>query len=44
MTIGGTTNTDSNGKGRFFEPTIIANANNGMKVQTNQIFGPLVTI
>lgn len=31
-TIGGYKNTDENGLGRFFEPTIIANANCGMKV------------
>ena len=30
--LGGNTNTDEKGKGRFFEPTIIANANNGMKI------------
>jgi succinate-semialdehyde dehydrogenase/glutarate-semialdehyde dehydrogenase len=29
--LGGNMNTDENGLGRFFEPTIIANANNGMK-------------
>lgn len=29
--LGGNTNTDELGKGRFFEPTIIANANNGMR-------------
>lgn len=29
--VGGNMNTDSKGNGRFFEPTIIANANNGMK-------------
>jgi acyl-CoA reductase-like NAD-dependent aldehyde dehydrogenase len=30
LVLGGNTNTDSTGKGRFFEPTIIANANSGM--------------
>ena len=33
IVLGGNANTDSNGKGRFFEPTIIANANNGMRAQ-----------
>lgn len=30
--LGGMKNTDENGLGRFYEPTIIANANNGMRV------------
>jgi len=34
LIIGGNANTDENGLGRFFEPTIIANANNGMRAQT----------
>jgi acyl-CoA reductase-like NAD-dependent aldehyde dehydrogenase len=29
--LGGNMNTDEAGLGRFFEPTVIANANNGMK-------------
>ena len=33
--MGGNTNTDEHGKGRFFEPTIIANANNGMRAQSD---------
>jgi len=41
--IGGNANTDDKGLGRFFEPTIIANANNGMRVQSEQFFGPIVT-
>ncbi|TNV79592.1 hypothetical protein FGO68_gene16974 [Halteria grandinella] len=41
--LGGTPNTDEHGLGRFFEPTIIANANNGMRAQSDQFFGPLVT-
>lgn len=43
LVLGGNQNTDDKGMGRFFEPTIIANATNGMKVQTQQIFGPIVT-
>ena len=31
IVIGGNQNTDEKGLGRFFEPTIIANANNGMR-------------
>jgi acyl-CoA reductase-like NAD-dependent aldehyde dehydrogenase len=41
--VGGNANSDENGLGRFFEPTIIANANNGMRVQYEQFFGPIVT-
>ena len=43
IVLGGNQNTDDKGKGRFFEPTIIANANNGMRSQTEQFFGPVVT-
>ncbi|CDW75873.1 aldehyde dehydrogenase [Stylonychia lemnae] len=43
LVLGGNQNTDDKGMGRFFEPTIIANATNGMKVQAQQIFGPIVT-
>jgi acyl-CoA reductase-like NAD-dependent aldehyde dehydrogenase len=43
LVLGGNPNTDESGKGRFFEPTIIANANNGMRAQQEQFFGPLVT-
>jgi acyl-CoA reductase-like NAD-dependent aldehyde dehydrogenase len=31
LVLGGNPNTDDKGLGRFFEPTIIANANNGMR-------------
>ena len=43
ISVGGNPNTDEHGIGRFFEPTIIANANNGMRVQSEQFFGPIVT-
>ena len=33
LVLGGNPNTDEKGLGRFFEPTIIANANNGMRAQ-----------
>lgn len=33
VTIGGFKNTDENGMGRFYEPTVIANVNEGMKCQ-----------
>jgi acyl-CoA reductase-like NAD-dependent aldehyde dehydrogenase len=32
VTIGGFKNTDSEGMGRFYEPTVIANVNPGMKI------------
>ena len=32
MTIGGTMNTDEKGLGRFLEPTVFANTNNGMRI------------
>jgi acyl-CoA reductase-like NAD-dependent aldehyde dehydrogenase len=35
IVLGGNTNTDELGLGRFFEPTIIANANNGMRVMSD---------
>jgi acyl-CoA reductase-like NAD-dependent aldehyde dehydrogenase len=41
--VGGNQNSDDKGLGRFYEPTIIANANNGMRAQSEQFFGPLVT-
>ena len=43
LVLGGNPNTDDKGLGRFYEPTIIANANNGMRAQHEQFFGPLVT-
>ena len=43
LLLGGNPNSDAAGKGRFFEPTVIANANNGMRAQQDQFFGPLVT-
>jgi acyl-CoA reductase-like NAD-dependent aldehyde dehydrogenase len=42
LLLGGNMNTDDKGLGRFFEPTIIANSNNGMKAVQEQIFGPIV--
>lgn len=44
VTIGGHENSDDNDMGRFYEPTIIANCNPGMRIQMNQTFGPLVGI
>jgi len=32
VTIGGFKNTDSEGMGRFYEPTVIANCHSGMKL------------
>eukprot|EP00347_Sterkiella_histriomuscorum_P004449 403360417 len=43
VVLGGTQNTDEHGMGRFYEPTIICNATNGMRVQAEQVFGPIVT-
>ena len=31
VTVGGFKNTDENGMGRFYEPTVIANVHSGMK-------------
>ena len=44
LVIGGNPNTDDKGIGRFYEPTIIANSNNGMRLMSDQFFGPLVAI
>lgn len=44
VTIGGYENTDEQGLGRFYEPTIIAKCHSGMRLQMNQTFGPVVGI
>ena len=35
---------NKDGKGYFFEPTIITNINNSMKIMTDETFGPVVPI
>ena len=35
VTCGGFANTDDNGMGRFYEPTILANVHEGMRIQMN---------
>ena len=44
ITIGGFQNTDEKGMGTFYEPTIIANVQPGMRMMMEQSFGPLVGI
>jgi acyl-CoA reductase-like NAD-dependent aldehyde dehydrogenase len=42
VTCGGFSNTDENGMGRFYEPTVLANVHEGMRAQMDQTFGPIV--
>ena len=44
VTCGGFSNTDEDGMGRFYEPTVIVNVNEGMRIQMHQTFGPIVGI
>ena len=41
ITIGGYANQDDEGMGRFYEPTIIANSNSGMKLLVQEFHGPI---
>jgi acyl-CoA reductase-like NAD-dependent aldehyde dehydrogenase len=41
---GGRLTTDSNGKGRFFEPTLIVDCNNDMNIMRRESFGPILPI
>ena len=41
---GGHSTTDSAGKGRFFAPTVVADATHNMSIMTEESFGPVVGI
>jgi acyl-CoA reductase-like NAD-dependent aldehyde dehydrogenase len=41
---GGLKCTDDSGKGNFFEPTLLADCDNGMTVFLEESFGPIVAI
>ena len=41
---GGTITADSQGKGRFFEPTLLRDCNNDMKIMMRESFGPILPI
>eukprot|EP00300_Choanocystis_sp_HF-7_P016804 c19537_g1_i1.p1 GENE.c19537_g1_i1~~c19537_g1_i1.p1 ORF type:complete len:479 (+),score=117.24 c19537_g1_i1:48-1484(+) len=41
---GGAAVRDSNGTGRFFAPTLVADCNHGMKIMKTETFGPLTAI
>ena len=43
-TIGGFTNSDEAGFGRFYEPTVLAKVDSGMRISMSQTFGPAVGI
>ena len=44
ITIGGFKNSDQHGMGRFYEPTVIANVNEGMRCMMEQLSGPVVGV
>jgi acyl-CoA reductase-like NAD-dependent aldehyde dehydrogenase len=44
VTIGGYQAQDDHGMGRFYEPTVIANVHQGMRLMVNQTFGPIIGI
>lgn len=44
VVIGGSITNDNNGKGRFFEPTIIKNCDNSMEIMQLETFGPILPI
>lgn len=44
LMIGGLPTTCSNGKGRFFEPTLVANCENDMNMMVDESFGPIIGV
>ncbi len=44
LMIGGLPTTDGKGKGRFFEPTLVAEAENDMNMMVDESFGPIIGI
>lgn len=44
LICGGLPTTDNDGKGRFFEPTLVANAENDMNMMVEESFGPIIGV
>lgn len=44
VVIGGSLCNDANGKGRFFEPTLIKECRNDMSIMTKESFGPILPV
>lgn len=44
MLLGGLPTTDSNGKGTFFEPTLLVDCDNGQSIFQEESFGPIVAV
>jgi acyl-CoA reductase-like NAD-dependent aldehyde dehydrogenase len=44
LLLGGSIINDSNGKGRFFEPTLIKDCRNDMQVMIKETFGPIIPV
>jgi len=44
LVCGGSLTTDTNGKGRFFEPTLIRDCTNEMNIMMKESFGPILPI
>jgi len=44
VVVGGKPTTDSAGKGRFFEPTLVADVTSDMDIATVESFGPVLAV
>jgi acyl-CoA reductase-like NAD-dependent aldehyde dehydrogenase len=44
LLLGGSITNDSQGKGRFFEPTLIKDCKNEMQIFSNESFGPIMAV
>eukprot|EP00008_Paramoeba_atlantica_P005143 CAMPEP_0201484032 /NCGR_PEP_ID=MMETSP0151_2-20130828/8215_1 /ASSEMBLY_ACC=CAM_ASM_000257 /TAXON_ID=200890 /ORGANISM="Paramoeba atlantica, Strain 621/1 / CCAP 1560/9" /LENGTH=475 /DNA_ID=CAMNT_0047867479 /DNA_START=84 /DNA_END=1511 /DNA_ORIENTATION=+ len=44
LLCGGSPTTDASGKGRFFQPALVADCDHGMDVMTEESFGPILAV